>query len=331
MAKPRIFISSTFYDLRQIREDVDRSLKELGYEPIRHETGAIAYGGDERPEAGAYREVDLCDILVAVIGGRYGTDSRVTPGSSITQNEIRRALEKGIQVFIFIEANVFAEYGIYSVNRSTNIVYRYVDNTAVFEFIDQLMALPQNNAIAPFGIAADISGYLREQFAGLFQRFLQAKRREAEINAIQSLRNIADTLKSAVEYLSAQANARLDSKQDEGLQSILHYNHPVFARLAALTKTPYRVYFSNRKEFLAWISARGWTETDPSRFDPDSIDEFNHAQEKGYLKITEDLFDESGRLRNISPANWNDDCIKIVEPGRDADRDTPLSDDDIPF
>jgi hypothetical protein len=102
MARPRIFISSTFYDLRQIREDIDRSLKELGYEPIRHETGAIAYGRDERPEAGAYREVDLCDVLVAVIGGRYGSDSRVNPGSSITQTEIKRALEKLKDPLIFV-------------------------------------------------------------------------------------------------------------------------------------------------------------------------------------------------------------------------------------
>ena len=32
MAKPRVFISSTFYDLRQIRADIDQFLKGLGYE-----------------------------------------------------------------------------------------------------------------------------------------------------------------------------------------------------------------------------------------------------------------------------------------------------------
>ncbi len=33
MAKPRVFISSTYYDLRHIRNDLDGFIKELGYEP----------------------------------------------------------------------------------------------------------------------------------------------------------------------------------------------------------------------------------------------------------------------------------------------------------
>lgn len=32
MAKPRVFISSTFYDLRQIRSDLDNFIDTLGYE-----------------------------------------------------------------------------------------------------------------------------------------------------------------------------------------------------------------------------------------------------------------------------------------------------------
>ena len=53
MARPRIFISSTFYDLRQVRSDMERSIRELGYEPVRHETEAIPYSNDEPPESGA--------------------------------------------------------------------------------------------------------------------------------------------------------------------------------------------------------------------------------------------------------------------------------------
>ena len=37
MAKPRIFISSTFYDLRQIRSEIDLFIETLGYEAIRNE------------------------------------------------------------------------------------------------------------------------------------------------------------------------------------------------------------------------------------------------------------------------------------------------------
>lgn len=39
MAKPRVFISSTFYDLRQIRVELDKFIEGLGYEPVRNEEG----------------------------------------------------------------------------------------------------------------------------------------------------------------------------------------------------------------------------------------------------------------------------------------------------
>jgi len=85
MAKPRVFVSSTYYDLRTVRDDLDRFIREIGYEPVRHERGHISYGREESPEAYAYREIDFCDIVVCVVGGRFGTTSS-DGSSSITQN-----------------------------------------------------------------------------------------------------------------------------------------------------------------------------------------------------------------------------------------------------
>ena len=47
MAKPRVFISSTFYDLRQIRIELDKFLESMGYEPVRNEEGDIPYGKED--------------------------------------------------------------------------------------------------------------------------------------------------------------------------------------------------------------------------------------------------------------------------------------------
>ena len=55
MAKPRIFISSTFYDLRQIRSDIDLFIEGLGYEPIRNEEGDIPYGKEDSPKEQAHQ------------------------------------------------------------------------------------------------------------------------------------------------------------------------------------------------------------------------------------------------------------------------------------
>lgn len=57
MAKPRVFISSTFYDLRQVRTDLDQFIMALGYEPVRNEEGDIPYGQDEELEKYCYEEI----------------------------------------------------------------------------------------------------------------------------------------------------------------------------------------------------------------------------------------------------------------------------------
>ena len=67
MAKPRVFISSTFYDLRYVREDLERFVKEMGYESVRHETGSIPYSKETPLEESAYQEVIQSVIIVCIV------------------------------------------------------------------------------------------------------------------------------------------------------------------------------------------------------------------------------------------------------------------------
>lgn len=102
MAKPRIFISSTFYDLRQVRSDLDTFIENLGYDPVRNEEGDIPYGKDEALEEYCYKEIKAVDILVSIVGGRFGSESKRN-NSSISQLELKTALKENKQVYIFIE------------------------------------------------------------------------------------------------------------------------------------------------------------------------------------------------------------------------------------
>lgn len=232
MARPRIFISSTFYDLRQVRSDIERSIRELGYEPVRHETGAVPYSKDEPLESGAYREIELSDVIVFITGGgRFGSQSEAEPGYSISQVELKRALESGIPVFIFVESAVFNEYNTYQLNKDTNINYSSVDDIRVFKFLEELYLLPSNNPITPFEVASDITNYLKEQFAGLFHRFLQEQKRLKEVRVLDEMNSIAQTLKELVGFLT---NERKNS--DEAIKGILLSNHPAFRRLRQLTR-----------------------------------------------------------------------------------------------
>ncbi len=309
MAIPRVFISSTFYDLRQVREDLERFVRELGYEPVRHETGAVPYGKDEKTETYAYREVELCDMIVTIIGGRYGTASQQEVGYSITQNELRRALEKGIQVFIFIEKNVLSEYSTYQLNKdSESTKYRFVDNIKVYEFIELLYQLPRNNPITAFEISSDITKFLKIQWAGLFQRFLQEQKRLSEIKILDEMKSVSSTLQQLVKFLTDERK-----NKDEAIKNILMANHPAFKRFASLTDTHYRVYFTNIAELNKWLKARKWKPVVEENFDPGSIMEWTHSDSKKYIKLTEAIFDEQGRLKPFSDSEWSDDWISIAE------------------
>jgi hypothetical protein len=97
MAKPRIFISSTYYDLKQTREDVADFVLSLGYEPVRNEEGNIPYGRDTVLEDFCYKEVQNVDILISIIGGRFGTESQKSRWS-ISNEELKQAIKLNRQV-----------------------------------------------------------------------------------------------------------------------------------------------------------------------------------------------------------------------------------------
>jgi len=321
MAKPRVFISSTFYDLRQIREDLERFIREIGYEPVRNETGAIPYGKEASPERSAYREVGVSDIIISIIGSRFGSESANGGPYSISMEELKRALEEDIQVFIFIDKGVWAEYSTYRLNKDNDeIKYGAVDDKRIYEFIDEINKLPQNNAIATFETSVDITSNLQAQWAGLFQRFLSEQKRQSEFRIVQEMNSVARTLRDLVKFLTQERD-----NKDAAIQEILLANHPAFARFAALTNTPYRVYFTNLKELNIWLRNRQWKPIPPDGHDDDSYYEWNKEGE-GYIALKHDIFNEDGKLKVYTADEWDDDWLT-----KTAVAPVPSQDDDIPF
>ena len=322
MARPRVFVSSTFYDLKQIRADLERFVREIGYEPVLHERGGIPYDSREQIEEHCYREVNLSDVVVSIIGGRFGTESQRRP-FSISQVELRTATELRKPAFLFVENAVWAEYKTYQSNREMEgISYRAVDNIQVYRFLDEILSLPAGNPIAPFETAQDIISYLKEQWAGLFQRLLREQVLRQEIRLVRSLQETAQTLDELVAYLTEERRS-----QSDAIKSILMSNHPAFSQVKEVTNTPYRVFFANHREFADWIKVRGHSEVEEETWDDPDYEEWINEKRSCVLKISSCVFGEDGTLEIYTAGEWKQEWIKsedLPPPGFVEENDIPF-------
>lgn len=74
--KPSIFVSSTCYDLKQIRQDIREFIEaDLGYEAILSEYNSFPIDPDKDTINNCLRVVEQrADIMVLIVGSRYMED-----------------------------------------------------------------------------------------------------------------------------------------------------------------------------------------------------------------------------------------------------------------
>ncbi len=98
--KYQVFVSSTYIDLIEERNQVSRAILDTGCIPAGMEQFPAF---DEEQFNYIKRIIDYCDYYVLIIGGRYG--SMDTTGTSYTEKEYDYAVSKGINILAFIHSN----------------------------------------------------------------------------------------------------------------------------------------------------------------------------------------------------------------------------------
>ncbi|WP_189338391.1 DUF4062 domain-containing protein [Sphingobium sp. SCG-1] len=325
MARPRIFVSSTYFDLKSVRADLEHFIRERGFDPVLHERGAVPYGSSEALERYCYKEIETCDILISIVGGRYGSQSDDT-NYSVSQMELRVALEQNKQVYIFVEREVYHEYRTFERNKDAKIKWASVDNPRIYEFLGEIYALKNNNPVQPFETSFDIIEILKEQWAGLFQRLLTQQSLGVQASIFQDLKQSLETVRSLVDVVSSHADRR-----DDVVADLILISHPLFSSIRKLMNIPYRFIFEDKQEFSAWIKNRGYTE---DLFDgDDGLTWFRSNKSNGStetIKLSSDLFDENQRLKPFSRQEWSDELVTF-EVHKAKKAVTFDLDDDVPF
>jgi hypothetical protein len=97
----KIYVSSTYSDLHEYREQVYRALRQLGHDVVAMEDYVAA---DQRPLERCLADVASSDLYVAIVGYRYGyvPEHDNPDGRSITELEYRRAEVLGHPRLIFL-------------------------------------------------------------------------------------------------------------------------------------------------------------------------------------------------------------------------------------
>lgn len=228
MANPRIFISSTCYDLSMVREQLRNFILTFGYEPVMSEYSDILYDPRIHTHTSCINEIPNVDMIILLVGSRFGgqavpealstididnlikerfdTSVLEKPDKlSVTQLEVLKAIEYSIPVFAFVDENVMHDHFVYKKNKllSNQIQYPSIEKqeTAeyIFEFIDFLKHRNVGNNLIQFSKIEDIENHLRKQWASLFQRLLKDQRNSSiEHSQMFAISEQIEEIKTAV-------------------------------------------------------------------------------------------------------------------------------------
>jgi len=169
---PSVFVSSTCYDLAQVRHDLRIFIESMGMIPVLSEFNSFPIDPNLDAIGNCLSCVkDRADIFVLVVGGRYGSQTKT--GKSVTNLEYLEAKSKGIPRYVFVQKEILTTLPIWQNNKTADFS-SLVDSPNLFEFVESLRD-PKENWIFPFNSAQDIADTLRRQLAFLFVEALSLR------------------------------------------------------------------------------------------------------------------------------------------------------------
>ncbi|MGV3524870.1 MAG: DUF4062 domain-containing protein [Candidatus Sericytochromatia bacterium] len=241
MAIPKVFVSSTYYDLKYIRESLTNFIKLFGFEPVLFEDGDIFFNPRQNTYESCLREVQQCQLFILIVGGRYG-GSLDGDERSITWQEFDEAFNRKIRVFTLIEENVWNEFNLFNQNKNNphvdnkKVIYPNVPkhHEQLFAFIESIRKKPYNNALGFFKSFFDIEDYLRKQWAAMVFDLLSA---DSEYQRLEEARNKLETVNSRIEMLVQQLTVATSKIVDEDLSNEVQRNIDIYDHMIEIIKS----------------------------------------------------------------------------------------------
>ncbi len=192
MNKTRIFVSSTCFDLEQIREDLRKSILEMGHDPVLSEMPSFSVLPDLDTISNCKRNVkENCDIFILIIGGKRGSID-TNSQKSIVNIEFETAIQNNKDVFIFVDERVNNLLEVWRKNKNADFSPQ-VDDRLVFEFIDSIKN--SKRWIFTYKKADNILEVLKLQLS-IFLKYLIDRKNSGKLDPMKEFKNESELAKS---------------------------------------------------------------------------------------------------------------------------------------
>lgn len=217
----RIFISSTIYDLRDLRNALKVGLVQRKYEVLANEDGSIPVDSNLHSYDSCIAAAKECDCLVAVIDNRFGG---VMPDGekSITQAEIEAAIDAEKSVYVFVRKSTWDAKEIYKRYMAAGNGFeptKLVHDPRVFELIDWVRNRHTGNWIFQFDTPEDILEILDYQIASSSLTFSLRKDRFLDIPDTVALLDERIKRKGNITHVIVEKGELLQKLHNESEQS----------------------------------------------------------------------------------------------------------------
>jgi len=169
----RVFLSSTVFDLIDVRAELDVLLRELGVSPVLSDDKLSFFDTtfDANSIETCLLNVEACDAVIVVLDQRYGPRLKKYgfDDVSATHLEYRHARKHSKPIYFYVRDRLEADYNIAHRNKTEpGLKFSWVKDTGLFEFLLEHRKLQSdddtNNWFSLFTNSTDLKAAVRRHF-----------------------------------------------------------------------------------------------------------------------------------------------------------------------
>jgi hypothetical protein len=141
----RVFVSSTCYDLIDLRAEVEVHLRDLGLRPVLSDRPSSDFSefALQNSIAACLANVASAELFVCVLSQRYGPSLQAAgfEDLSATHAELREAHQLGKPIYMYVRDRFLADYQIWKKNADASLSWvKERKDHRLFELFGELLA-----------------------------------------------------------------------------------------------------------------------------------------------------------------------------------------------